>query len=118
MNKFTKTKNYNGCDQYLITKDDQTTSLVWQTGEESEVGVNGLQLIDVIVALMERVAELDPNLDESVNENTMFGLMIAMYFQAQQDGEIEEIKKRVKIEDPINTEFQRIIRGVYGYKED
>ena len=120
MTRLIKTKNYHDCDQYLITKGDQTNSIVWQTGTEAKKGINGLQIVDVIILAIERLLELDPELSDCHNAETLIGLITALGSQALRDGkeeELEEVLTQTEFLDVPNQDAQHeIIKELYDYE--
>lgn len=122
MTKLIKTKNYKDCDQYLLTKDGQTNSIVWQTGTEKEQGINGLQLVDIIIMAIERLLELDPELSEFENERTLAGLVKALIGQVDRDKKLETLTDYL-CSMLVGSNFQltdsdmlKAIRKLYDYE--
>lgn len=122
MTKLIKTKNYKDCDQYLLTKDGQTNSIVWQTGTEKEQGINGLQLVDIIIMAIERLLELDPELSEFENERTLAGLVKALIGQVDRDKKMETLTDYL-CSMLVGSNFQltdsdmlKAIRKLYDYE--
>lgn len=120
MTKLIKTKNYHDCDQYLIAKGDQTNSIVWQTGTEAKKGINGLQVVDVIILAIERLLELDLELSDLNNAKTLTGLMIALGGQALRDRKEEKLKEvltKMEASDaPDQDAYHEMIKKLYAYE--
>lgn len=124
MTKLIKTKNHNDCNQYLLIKDGNTdSSIIWQTGTEKEQGVNGLQLVDIIIMAIERLTELDPELSENENERTLAGLLKALIAQIDRDGKTKTLTDYIyqmfitsSISELADADMLEPIKKLYDYE--
>lgn len=128
MTKLIKTKDFHDCDEYYIFKEDQIqnqnqiqiNSIVWQTGTEKEQGINGLQIVDVIILAIERLLEVDPDLSDWNNVTTLAGLINALHGQALRDGKEEKLKEMLAKEDPSDIPnldaHHEMIKELYEYE--